>query len=363
MTTLTSFVGTIVGRRVLGKSLAFCDIRPSTSSLPSNTTSPSPSIIQVTFNHTTTTHPFPDKTSRLPFGATIEVLTNQQNEVIEFAILFHPGEEQPSSISDLLHRRNQFHSESQASLPLVLSSSRKRRRSEHSAASFTTSTSTTTTTTSSSSSSSTIHNSDKATKAKRSSVFAQWLIHTFGIDLLQQGVLDVAGGRGRLSTELTLLTHGIVRCTVVDPLRRKRPIGSADKRKFKKQKIVPPVFLHQFFNKDEFVQKHTNLLQNEISILIGLHPDEVTEDIVDVALSLNKPFAVIPCCVFPSKFSQRKLLNGGDVTHVDEFVQYLIEKDSSVRIQKMELPFEGRNVVVFLKPEIQHVGVAKEAKE
>ena len=166
-----------------------------------------------------------------------------------------------------------------------------------------------------------------------------------------------------MSTELTLLTHGIVRCTVVDPLRRKRPIGCADKRKFKKQKIVPPVFLHQFFNKDEFVQKHTILLQNEISILIGLHPDEVTEDIVDVALSLNKPFAVIPCCVFPSKFSQRKLLNGGDVTHVDEFVQYLIEKDSSVRIQKMELPFEGRNVVVFLKPEIQHVGGAKEAKE
>ena len=33
--------------------------------------------------------------------------------------------------------------------------------------------------------------------------------------------------------------------------------------------------------------------------VIGLHPDEATEAIVDCALAHNKPFAVVPCCVFP----------------------------------------------------------------
>ena len=33
--------------------------------------------------------------------------------------------------------------------------------------------------------------------------------------------------------------------------------------------------------------------------LVGLHPDEATEAIVDCALANRKPFAVVPCCVFP----------------------------------------------------------------
>ena len=33
--------------------------------------------------------------------------------------------------------------------------------------------------------------------------------------------------------------------------------------------------------------------------VVGLHPDEATEAIVDCALAHGKPFAVVPCCVFP----------------------------------------------------------------
>ena len=42
------------------------------------------------------------------------------------------------------------------------------------------------------------------------------------------------------------------------------------------------------------------------SALVGLHPDQATDGIVDAAVRFGKPFAVVPCCVFPSLFPQRR---------------------------------------------------------
>ena len=41
--------------------------------------------------------------------------------------------------------------------------------------------------------------------------------------------------------------------------------------------------------------------------LVGMHPDEATEAIVDAALALQRPFAVLPCCVLPQLFPDRRL--------------------------------------------------------
>jgi hypothetical protein len=38
-------------------------------------------------------------------------------------------------------------------------------------------------------------------------------------------------------------------------------------------------------------------LLEDCSIVVGLHPDQATEPIVDFALENNKSFAVVPCCV------------------------------------------------------------------
>lgn len=35
------------------------------------------------------------------------------------------------------------------------------------------------------------------------------------------------------------------------------------------------------------------------SLVIGMHPDQATDGIVDFAMKYRKSFAVIPCCVFP----------------------------------------------------------------
>ena len=338
--------GKIVARRILGSHLAFCDI------MPSNTDD----VIQLTFNHKTSSSNFPNKTSKLPFNATIHAQCNDNNEVITYTLSKMPttcNNDGSTNISDVLHLRNQMYKEANALAVSSSSSSHKRRRTETiptasstSSSSISTpslpisSTTTTTTTTSS------IHQGDKRTKAKRALVFAQWLISIYNTNLLQQGVLDIAGGKGKLSVELILATSGQVQCTVIDPLVRKRPIVSGDKRRLKKQKVSPPLFLHQKFNQTTFMTNHAELLNQKCGLLVGLHPDQVTEEIVDVALLLNKPFAVVPCCVFPEQFSHRKLKNGKKVVSHDDFVQYLIEKDPH-RIKATELGFQGRNVVVY----------------
>lgn len=37
----------------------------------------------------------------------------------------------------------------------------------------------------------------------------------------------------------------------------------------------------------------------DCSLVVGLHPDQATDSIVDFALQHSKSFAVVPCCVFP----------------------------------------------------------------
>jgi len=86
-------------------------------------------------------------------------------------------------------------------------------------------------------------------------------------------------------------------------------------------------------------------LLQQASALVGMHPDEATEAIVDAALANRKPFAVVPCCVFPTLFPGRTLADGSAVVHTQQFALYLASKDRRIRIRR--LPFEGRNLVVY----------------
>ena len=47
----------------------------------------------------------------------------------------------------------------------------------------------------------------------------------------------------------------------------------------------------------------------KMEIIIGMHPDQATESIVDMALKYQKPFAVVPCCVFSEENPHRRLKN------------------------------------------------------
>ena len=101
--------------------------------------------------------------------------------------------------------------------------------------------------------------------------------------------------------------------------------------------------------REEFwgVNERTRQKLESADVLVGLHSDQATESIVDAALELNKSFAVVPCCVFPSMFPDRLTEEGGTVTTQKEFVDYLLRKDKDVKVTF--LPFKGRNAVVYKK--------------
>ncbi|ORX44335.1 hypothetical protein BCR36DRAFT_359825 [Piromyces finnis] len=259
---------------------------------------------------------------------------------------------------------------------------------------------------------------DKVGHSKRACVFANWLVEHFGKDYLNSGsgVLDIAGGRGATSFELTIKHK--VHSTLLEPRPAKldkkqmRLLYDLKKKEIQENKNsnneIENVFLNKELaqNQNKEVNKyssneindcdknnsddnskpkrfklkknvkidipfsqiqcmvnhdtpnHQKHLFNNSSILIGLHPDQATEIIVDLALKLKKPFAIIPCCVFANDFPHRKLKrkrsenaeNGNDyeeilVSSYEQFVEYLCEKDKD--IQKTFLPFEGKNLLLY----------------
>ena len=139
----------------------------------------------------------------------------------------------------------------------------------------------------------------------------KFLESTFGLELLSSdgGVLDVAGGQGQLSFQLSKRD---LPCCVVDP----RPLGGGtweDRRAAymaMRQKLSDagarplPVVQHaqRLFNEDFLTHHDSAQLWQRASIIVGLHPDEATDDIVRLSLRENKPFVIVPCCVFPSLY-------------------------------------------------------------
>ena len=82
----------------------------------------------------------------------------------------------------------------------------------------------------------------------------------------------------------------------------------------------------------------------DCSMAVGMHPDSATESIVDFALAMDKPFAVVPCCVCAVDFPDRA------VSTYREFVSYLAAKAPG-RIGVVEIEgFEGRNICVYSLP-------------
>ena len=95
----------------------------------------------------------------------------------------------------------------------------------------------------------------------------------------------------------------------------------------------------------DFEAAQRKLLEG-ISMVVGLHPDEATEPIVDLALKWRLPFAIVPCCVFARLFP--RVLAGRAVTKYEELLLYLEAKAPEIR--REYLPFVGRNVVLWWIP-------------
>ncbi|KAI9912924.1 hypothetical protein PsorP6_005345 [Peronosclerospora sorghi] len=104
-----------------------------------------------------------------------------------------------------------------------------------------------------------------------------------------------------------------------------------------------PQLLHRM--DDETLKLYKELFAN-CSVLVGMHPDEATEAIVDAALTLRKPFAIVPCFVMSRVFPDRRCWDGTPVVTYETFIKYLREKHPSV--QRHFLPFAGCNQVLYV---------------
>ncbi|KAL7432321.1 hypothetical protein ACHAXM_005448 [Skeletonema potamos] len=89
-----------------------------------------------------------------------------------------------------------------------------------------------------------------------------------------------------------------------------------------------------------------------LDYILGFHPDQATEAAIDLALFLKCPFAVVPCCVFPTEFPNRRI-DGNGVKNHSQLIEYLCMKHEKIR--KGTLNFvetaTAKNVVLYMLPE------------
>lgn len=229
----------------------------------------------------------------------------------------------------------------------------------------------------------------QANKTQHNYIFAAWLVKTFGQHDLRQGrgVLDIAGGNGGVSFELSV-RYGIP-STLLE-MRSDIQLSSMARRRMKRihnhrchsmnldqSPMLKHLILHDLAPQDdgvtlpdistcfdshdlpfthfpckfpEYLSDLVNdpelisLVQNA-SILVGVHPDEATEAIVDTALHFKIPFAIVPCCLHSSLYPHRMLPINRAVNSYDLFIEYLAAKHTN--IQRVRLPFEGRNICLY----------------
>jgi len=188
----------------------------------------------------------------------------------------------------------------------------------------------------------------------RGKILADFIIEEIGGSehlMRGNGVLDVAGGAGHLSLAFAL--RGID-STVVDPRDKVGQIPKRDRKLLRKCNSPGAMnTIRAFFGKPlegsdvcfggggDNIDSFTPDGSHEFSAIVGLHPDEATDAIVDFAVSKTLPFAVVPCCVFSRLFPERSPA----VSTRDELIEYLCSKHPSIR--RATLPFDGANVVVF----------------
>ena len=171
-------------------------------------------------------------------------------------------------------------------------------------------------------------------KGQRHAIFARWVAdellppaaaaaaHSGASDRARPMVLDVAGGKGHLAHELRVRGLSPV---LVDPCALCGRSSITDSGHFAgaasvlatRAKAEPASAPESTVSAAVRCMTLQQLATAEPQLiarcaaLVGLHPDEATEHLVDIALAGGKAFAVLPCCVMPHLFPVRRLKSSG----------------------------------------------------
>ena len=227
--------------------------------------------------------------------------------------------------------------------------------------------------------------------AWRAARFAKWLVDMYGLEQLScgSGVLDIAGGRGDLAFQLCC-RYGVP-CTVIDPVpmrpsakqqrlmeHRRRmwdDLHSNDaaraaqwshrfstceeqlgrpERPHQLLRLFVPAFTTETTKPADYTEESAGpavgmspaQLWQHCSVVVGFHPDEATSPIVECSLRARKPFAVVPCCVYPSMFPHRRTPSNEPVRTYTQLCEHIVGLSPDVRTALLDIP--GRNLVCFM---------------
>lgn len=184
-------------------------------------------------------------------------------------------------------------------------------------------------------------------------------------------ILEIAGGQGELAVRLAMFYHR--RVVMIDPrtadiartfetqvctrlpLNRKQQWKDTLEREdagYLRDKVKEKISHIATYLTKESVENDPRVREaiENASLVVALHPDKPTEDIIDAALKHRKPFVVIPCCVFPNFFQRRTVvMDDGQapvrVRNYEQLCVYLLRKHPGFRMET--LPFEGRNIAIW----------------
>ena len=216
---------------------------------------------------------------------------------------------------------------------------------------------------------------------RRAGKFVQFLVDEFGYTNMvgrennPVGVLDVAGGKGEVSFELGA-RRGIPsividprpvqvtkpQCRVLDFRKRCRVLLKEGlcfspwarflykvRYPVREMKQLQMLFYETFGTED---QGEIDMLK-DCTMLVGMHPDGATDAIIKVATREQKPWAVVPCCVFPTQFPHRRLPGkpNSPVKSYEDYCEYIRNGIApSGCVQETVLGFEGRNRCFYYHP-------------
>jgi len=208
--------------------------------------------------------------------------------------------------------------------------------------------------------------------------FAKWLVETFHLKA-GDSILDVAGGDGRLAWELGFVYGMAVHVIDPKPMRLSKektkhlfrlssslPVQDEDAQSVHNNNTsvikINKKYLERFHKSEDEIAGCYSYLKSigfrqtlskiedidldfsEYTVIVGLHPDQATDIVVDLGLKYNRPFVVVPCCVFPEE-----LPRDGTVFSTKDLVKYLLRKDKRISLGKV--PMVGNNDAVYWRPE------------
>jgi hypothetical protein len=155
---------------------------------------------------------------------------------------------------------------------------------------------------------------------RRGPLFAKFIVKQFP---KAKFILDIAGGKGQVARSLA---NKGVRVHVIDAQPRLN--GNSHSR--------------ISYQSGFFESSHTLRTHVKPDMIVGMHPDEATGEIIEFAVRHELPFAVVPCC--------RKGRHAKNIANFNAWIKKLKSLAKGYEIKEHMLKMRGKNLVLYGRP-------------